>query len=175
MNPNNQSNVPDGYGSSIYGSDRNSELLAKLQQLPRWNCRFSGTVMDSKNQSLNEYIASIRNFMETVELSSRDMMRHIFPTLRDGAQRFYLSLPNKNISLDEFFEKLRNRFGDKRGTASAILELSRNKFDEKNRRIRKEDLRSTIIPTTQQTECIRNQYFRNKVNSRKVKSKFQFQ
>lgn len=125
-----QADIPGGYGQSSENG-RESVLLAKLQQLPRWNCRFSGIAYDTKNQSLNEYIASIRNFMRTVDLSSRDMMRHIYPTLRDDAQRFYLSLPNNEISLEEFFDKLRNRFGDKRGAASAILDLSRNKFDDR--------------------------------------------
>lgn len=117
--------------SNSSNSGRESTLLAKLQQLPRWHCRFSGTVVDSKNQSLNDYMVSIQNFMQTVELSSRDMMRHIYPTLRDGAQRFFLTLPIDDVTLEEFFDKLRDRFGDKRGATPSILELSKIRFDER--------------------------------------------
>lgn len=117
--------------TNVNESVRETSLMSKLQHLPRWQCKFSGSKYDDKHQTLDDYIASIRNFMTTVGMTSRDMMRHIFPTLRDGAQRFYLSMDVTDMELEEFFSKLRDRFGDKRGAAAAMMELSRVKFDER--------------------------------------------
>lgn len=122
--------------NSTYSTD--PTLSFKLQQLPRWRCRFNGNdkpTSDGKNQSLNEYMASVYNFMQTMEVSSRDMMRHIYPTLVDEALHFYNTLDVTNMSIDELFDILRLRFGDKREPAEAILELSHQKFDERSRSI----------------------------------------
>lgn len=129
--PNQHNSTQDSNMNSSMNTSRDT-VLNKLQQLPRWQCRFSGNHNDTKNQTLNEYIASIQNFIRTVDLSPRDMMRNIYPTLKEEALHFYLSLPNtENLSLDEFFSELRNRFGDKRGAASAVVDLIKNKFDER--------------------------------------------
>lgn len=44
-------------------------LSKKLQQLPKWHCCFTGTTVDDKSLSIEEYIASIHDFMATQEVN----------------------------------------------------------------------------------------------------------
>lgn len=110
---------------------RERDLSKKFQQFPRWNCRFSGSMNDEKALSLNEYIATIQNFMMTVGVSPQGMIRQVFPTLRDDALRYYLTIQHNDLTLEEFFERLRERFGNQRGLAETILALSAIKLDDK--------------------------------------------
>lgn len=133
----NASHIPDFQQSNPFADVMNTteardrDVSKKFQQFPRWNCRFSGSKVDDKTLSLNEYIATIRNFMMTVGVTSQEMIRQVFPTLRDDALRFYLTIQHNDLTLEEFFERLRERFGNKRGLTETILALNAIKFDEK--------------------------------------------
>lgn len=69
--------------------------------------------------------------MRTMNVTSSEMMRHIFPTLRDEAKCFYLSLDTDRLTLEKFSDSLRDRFGDKRDMAEAMLGLSGYRFDDR--------------------------------------------
>lgn len=54
-----------------------SNTLKKLQALPRWNIRSSGDKIDEKNESIEDYISAIHNFIDTQEVSENDLIRNI--------------------------------------------------------------------------------------------------
>lgn len=102
-----------------------------MQQLTRWIYCFNGTFVDDRYQALEDYIASIRDFMRTQEVSPADMMKNIFPTLRGGARKFYMSLPINNMTLEEFWIQLRQRYDDRQGSVGNMLELASRQYNPK--------------------------------------------
>lgn len=83
---------------------REQNVTKKFQILPRWHCTFSGTSVDEKHQSLEEYIASLVNFMRTQQVSPSEMMNYIYPTLRGSARTWYLTLNLETLHFETFLQ-----------------------------------------------------------------------
>lgn len=107
---------------TAYGATRTTIY----RELNAWKVLFSG---DGLNQSYEEYSQAIYDFAASQVVPDSEIVRGISPTLKGPAGLWYMKLNKDGMTLDRFFELLREQFTPYMNEIDTIAELIRTRYD----------------------------------------------
>lgn len=112
----------EGLRTTPYGSTRTTVY----RELGQWKVMFSG---DGTNQSFEEYSQSVYDFAASQGISDNQVVRSIAPTLKGMARIWYMGLDKEGLTLDRFFELLREQFIPYSSEIDTIAEMTKTKYE----------------------------------------------
>lgn len=96
------------------------------RELNAWKVLFSG---DGLNQSYEEYSQAIYDFASAQSIPDNEIVRGISPTLKGPARVWYMKLNKDGMTLDRFFECLKEQFTPYMNEIDTIAELIKTKYE----------------------------------------------
>lgn len=96
------------------------------RELNAWKVLFSG---DGSNQSYEEYSQAIYDFASAQSIPDNEIVRGISPTLKGPARVWYMKLNKEGMTLDRFFELLREQFTPYMNEIDTIADLIKTKYE----------------------------------------------